>query len=85
MKKVKLGQYIIILLLTSNCQMVVSQDKFISYHDFELAYRNNSELNSLSRDYDLLHILLLDSSYKKEVFKYNPGLEEEYYDYSAGL
>ncbi len=63
----------------------MSQDKFISYKDFELAYRKNPDLEILSKDFDLLFVLLLDSSNKQQFFKYDSELEELFNEYSYGL
>ena len=73
------------LILTVNCNIIMSQDRFIRYQDFELAYRNNPDLETLSKEFDLLFILLLDSSDKQQFFIFDSGLEELFNEYSNGL
>jgi hypothetical protein len=63
----------------------MSQNKFVRYDDFELAYRNNHDLDILSEDFDLLFVLLLDSSHKQQFFKYDLEIEELFRGYSYGL
>ncbi len=76
---------ILVFFFTNNCHMVISQNKFIYYQDFELAYDKKKDLKLLGNDFDLLFILLLDSTNKEQFFKYDPELKDLYTDYSFGL
>lgn len=82
---VKLYKNILVLILIINCHMVMSQTKFVQYQDFEIAFNEKPDLKSLSNDFDLLFVLLLDSSNRQEFFKYNQELVELYRGYSCGL
>lgn len=85
MKKRNFSKLILFLFLTISCQVVVSQNNFVKYQDFELSYENDPDLHRLSKDFDLLFILLLDSSYSQGFFKYDPELEDSFNEYSHGM
>ncbi len=65
--------------------MVFAQEKIIRYQDFELAYSNNSDLKIISNRFNLLFILLLDTTYKVQFFEYDAELKDLYKEYSCGL
>lgn len=71
--------------MSSKHTMVFSQEKFINYEDFELAYSNNPNLENLSNRFDLLFILLLDDTNKSLFFDYDLSLNESYDNYIKGL
>ena len=75
----------IICILININHMVLSQEKFVEYHDFEIAYHNNPDLNVLSKRFDLLYILLLDTTNKLPFFEYDLELKNLYKGYSSGL
>lgn len=54
----------------------VSPVKFIEYREFESAYQSGVDLSQLSRDFDFLRLLLLDSSRSQELFEFDPYLKE---------
>ena len=61
--------------MSSKHTMVFSQEMFINYEDFELAYINNPNLENLSNRFDLLFILLLDDTNKSLFFDYDLSLK----------
>ncbi len=76
---------VFIFILIINCYLGMSQNKFIQYLDFEKACKSNPDLNIIGKDYNLLYVLLLDSSYKECFFNYDSNLEELFNGYSYGL
>jgi hypothetical protein len=85
MKNIKLLSTVLFFVLTFFCSKTMSQEKFVNYQEFELAYKETQNLNILSQKFDLLTLLLLDSSHKQKIFKFNSELEELYRHYSNGL
>jgi hypothetical protein len=87
MRYINKGLALLISLLytVTCCQKGPSPVKFIDYQEFESAYQKNSSLDELSKDFDLLPVLLLDSAYKQRFFTFNPDLEDEFTGYSNGL
>ncbi|NEN25326.1 hypothetical protein G3O08_17655 [Cryomorpha ignava] len=74
---------IVIFLIYGNL-MVIAQNRFVSVADFNY-YLPGSDLGSLEREFDLLKILLLDSSKQALFFEYDPELKELFFEYSKSL
>ena len=85
MKTVLYSKIIFIFILTSIWTIVVSQDKFIYYQDFKSDYNNNPNLEVLNYGYDLLYVLLLDTTNILHFYEYDSELEDLYNGYSFGL
>jgi hypothetical protein len=85
MRTNKTLKIILLFILTINCKIVMSQVKFVRYQDFEMTYSNNPDLNKLSKNYNLLFILFLDSSYEQQILEYDPGLENLYRGSAYGI
>lgn len=81
----KLGYILIVIFIISSCKMVSSQDKFISTKDFDSAYEENQDLKYLERSFDLLNILLLDSSRKQLFINYDSELRQLFEQYSKSM
>ncbi|MDD3167452.1 MAG: hypothetical protein PHN20_08510 [Bacteroidales bacterium] len=75
----------LVAILTIISHMVFAQERIVSYQDFELAYSENSDLKIISKKFNLLFILLLDTAYKVPFFEYDEELKDFYIDYSYGL
>lgn len=54
------------------------QLKLIDYREYLAAYRKNPDLRKLRRDYNMLNILLLDSTNASSFFKISPSLKDDY-------
>jgi len=50
-----------------------------------MAYKANSNLKDLEKRYDLLYILLLDSSHRNKIIKYDSELEQYFNEYSSAM
>ncbi len=61
----KLSVLTSLLFLLAGCYEGTPQIKFIRYQDFGSAYQKNPDLHLLSKDFDLLSVLLLDSAYRQ--------------------
>lgn len=72
-------------ILSTNCNAQMQEHKFVTYQEFESAYRNSYNLEILSNDFNFLYILLLDTCNKQELFKYDSELKELFKEYSYGL
>ncbi len=75
----------IFILLLSISYTVSAKKKIVRYKDFEIAYKKNSNLKTLSKRFNLSYILLLDTTYKEEFFRYDTELKKDYASSSAGL
>lgn len=75
----------IVFILTINTQFAMSQNFFVHYQDFESSYNSRKDWEYLDKKYDLLFILLLDSSHKQEICHFDPEIEELFRDYSVGF
>ncbi len=75
----------IFILLLSISYTVFAKKKIIRYKNFEREYKKNSNLKTLSKHFNLRYILLLDTTYKKEFFRYDAELKKDYASSSAGL
>ncbi|WP_439583440.1 hypothetical protein [Dyadobacter bucti] len=53
--------------------------KFIKYHDFELAMESDSGIEQVLKDFNLLSILLLDSTKSEVLFKYDSELKTNFH------
>lgn len=67
------------------CENIFAQRLFVTYEDFKNDFKQEIHISELSNKYDLLYILLLDSTYKDYFFIYEPELKGEFPLYSAGL
>jgi hypothetical protein len=56
--------------------------KFVQYSDFEHAFKFDSNSRKLRADFDLISILLLDSTRKETIFKLDSELCMNFRDYS---
>jgi len=60
--------------------------KFVYYDDLEFDLsKSNINLEEISKKYDFLKILLLDSSKKQLLFEFDAELKIDYADFSKGL
>jgi|SRR5690554_1447600 len=75
---------LIIIFLLHGSLMLMAQNKFVSVADFDYSLAG-SNLSSLESEFDLLKILLLDSSKQNLFFDYDPELKELFFEYSKSL
>ena len=80
-----IGFILIIIFHTINCDSVVAQNKYTYIADFNESFENNPQLGYLEKEFDLLKILLLDSTKQELIFEHDPGLETSYKEYSKSL
>ncbi|MBU2554265.1 MAG: hypothetical protein KKF98_07365 [Bacteroidetes bacterium] len=78
-------KFFLLFILTNSLHVTFSQEKFIRFQDFRVAYITNPNLNDLSKDYNLLFISLLDTACRKEIFEYDLELKDLYLEYSYGM
>ncbi len=81
----KLIHLSIIAILLMSCSTGISQKKFISYQDFELAYNKNPDLMKLNLYFNLLNIMVLDSTKKQLIIKSQLVSEDYYNDFIYGI
>lgn len=68
-------------MLSNISMMTFAQEKFVRYQDFEIAYSHNIDLNKISQQFNLLSLLLLDSSNQELFFEYDSTLKDRYKKY----
>lgn len=73
-----------LLALTINGPVGFSQVRFVNNQDFELDFKQDPDLHKLEKEYDLLFVLLLDSSKQDQFYEHDPELEERFLGYSHG-
>lgn len=73
-----------VVLLLHGSLMVMAQNRFVTVADFDESLAD-SDLSSLEGEFDLLKILLLDSSKQNLIFEYDPELKEPFVEYSKSL
>ncbi|WP_149240835.1 hypothetical protein [Dyadobacter sp. 32] len=56
--------------------------EFLTYEDFEKMISLNSNPSDLAKAFDLLSIMLLDSSRNEILFKFDPTLKRDFHEYS---
>lgn len=85
MQEQKLKFTLIFLMVIQSCTMLMSQNKFLNINDFSLAYQENPDLKYLEQRFDLLKILMLDSTKANIFVSYDPELEQLSKQYTEGM
>lgn len=73
-----------VLILLNVSGIALAQQKLAKYQDFDMAY-NHTSFRTLSEEFNLLYMTLLDSSGKEGLFHHDTRLVKEYGDYTFGI
>ncbi len=85
MKPISVFRISLFIILLGIGQTVFTQQKIIRYKDFEREYKKNPNLKTLSEKYYLCYILLLDTTYKADFFRYDAEIKVCYEGCYYGL